>query len=54
MLDGFDTLHALASTPALIVPGHDPLVRLAFPEGPAPHINRLDAGPTRDVTDLTT
>ncbi|MEJ6397474.1 N-acyl homoserine lactonase family protein [Yoonia sp. 208BN28-4] len=45
MLDGFDTLERLASAPSLIVPGHDPLVRSRFPQGPASHISRLDVGP---------
>lgn len=49
MLDGFDTLQRLASHPRLIVPGHDPLVREVFPAGVAPHIYRLDAGPTREI-----
>lgn len=45
MLDGFATLRRLASTPGLIIPGHDPLVRQFFPQDLAPHINRLDVGP---------
>ncbi len=45
MLDGFDTLHRLASAPTLIVPGHDPLVRRYFPSDIADHITRLDHGP---------
>lgn len=45
MLDGFETLTRLASDPALIVPGHDPLVMERFPEAIAPHIRRLDGGP---------
>ncbi|MBT8457020.1 MAG: N-acyl homoserine lactonase family protein [Alphaproteobacteria bacterium] len=49
MLDGFETLHRLASAANLIVPGHDPLVRAVYPEGPAPHIHRLDAGPIREI-----
>ena len=47
MLDGFDTLERLASAPGLMVPGHDPLVRSYFPQGPAPHISRLDQGPVK-------
>lgn len=47
MLDGFDRLLALASRPALVVPGHDPLVRKVFPAGLADHVTRLDRGPTR-------
>ncbi len=49
MMDGFGTLERLASHPRLIVPGHDPLVRKIFPVGAAPHIHRLDPGPTRDI-----
>ncbi|SET48141.1 N-acyl homoserine lactonase family protein [Oceanicella actignis] len=45
MLDGFARLEALASSRGLIVPGHDPLVRRLFPQGPAAHIVRRDAGP---------
>ncbi len=45
MLDGFVQLEQLASDRTMIVPGHDPLVRQVFPEGPAPHITRLDPGP---------
>ena len=44
MLDGFETLKALASTPDLIIPGHDPLVRHHFAEGPTDFIHRLDTG----------
>jgi glyoxylase-like metal-dependent hydrolase (beta-lactamase superfamily II) len=49
MLAGFDTLRGLASSPDLIVPGHDPLVRSLFPNGVAEHIFRLDHGPTMKV-----
>ncbi|EBA11127.1 N-acyl homoserine lactonase family protein [Roseobacter sp. CCS2] len=49
MLDGFDTLHRLASDPGLIIPGHDPLVRIYFPQAMAPHIFRLDAGPIKEI-----
>jgi len=49
MLDGFATLKQLASAPNLIIPGHDPLVRDLFPAGVAPHISRLDHGPTKDI-----
>ncbi len=44
MLAGFDTLHHLASTPDLIIPGHDPLVRSYFPSDIGPEIWRLDRG----------
>ncbi|MEM1374101.1 MAG: N-acyl homoserine lactonase family protein [Pseudomonadota bacterium] len=47
MLSGFDRLHQLASRPGLIVPGHDPQVRVLFPEV-APGIHRLDGGPMGD------
>ena len=50
MLDGFERLIELASAPNLIIPGHDPLVRTYFPVGVAPHIHRLDVGPTQDFT----
>lgn len=49
MLDGFDRLEALASSPDLIVPGHDPLVRKIYPAGAAEHIRRLDHGPVGKV-----
>lgn len=49
MLRGFSTLKRLASRPELIVPGHDPLVRKVFPKGPAPHVSRLDRGPTGEI-----
>jgi glyoxylase-like metal-dependent hydrolase (beta-lactamase superfamily II) len=45
MLDGFGVLDRLASRPALIVPGHDPLVMTTFPQDRAAHIVRLDLGP---------
>lgn len=47
MLDGFDTLTRLASAPQLIIPGHDPLVRLMFPQHGESHIHRLDVGPDK-------
>ncbi len=47
MLDGFATLERLASSPRLIVPGHDPLVQEYFPSELAGHIHRLDAGPVK-------
>ena len=49
MLKGFETLQRLASSPDLIVPGHDPLVRSLFPQGIAPHVWRLDPGPLKPV-----
>lgn len=48
MLDGFETLHRLASKPTLIVPGHDPLVCEYFPSALAAHIHRLDVGPIKE------
>ncbi|MDJ0640298.1 MAG: N-acyl homoserine lactonase family protein [Paracoccaceae bacterium] len=44
MLTGFETLYRLASTPDLIVPGHDPLVRTYFPNDLGDEIWRLDRG----------
>ena len=49
MLDGFATLERLASSPDLIVPGHDPLVRQVFAPGPAEHVTRLDVGPQKPI-----
>lgn len=49
MLDGFATLERLASSPGLIIPGHDPLVRAHFPQAMAEHIHRLDLGPVSDI-----
>ncbi|MEW5423546.1 N-acyl homoserine lactonase family protein [Amorphus sp. 3PC139-8] len=46
MLNGYDTMQALASSPRHIVPGHDPLVRARYPssdKGDA--IVRLDLDP---------
>ena len=48
MLDGFETLLRLASSPSLIIPGHDPLVCEYFTQGMAPHIHRLDVGPIKE------
>ncbi|MEM8592820.1 MAG: N-acyl homoserine lactonase family protein [Pseudomonadota bacterium] len=47
MIQGFATLHRLASRPGLIVPGHDPAVRQCFPEE-FPGIHRLDRGPVKE------
>lgn len=41
MLDGFQTLESLASSPDLIIPGHDPLVMERFETAFEPHIVRL-------------
>ncbi len=49
MLAGFGRLERLASAQKLIVPGHDPMVTDLFPRDGAPHVFRLDRGPTRDV-----
>jgi len=49
MLDGFATLEGLASSPDLIIPGHDPLVRTCFPQDIADHITRLDRGPIQEI-----
>ena len=49
MLQGFDTLHTLASDPTLIIPGHDPLIRDLFSTDKADHIFRLDQGPDKWV-----
>ena len=49
MLEGFATLERLASSPGLIVPGHDPLVTELFPRDGPEHVFRLDRGPIRDI-----
>ncbi|MGC1259854.1 MAG: N-acyl homoserine lactonase family protein [Jannaschia helgolandensis] len=46
MLDGFATIQRLASSPGLVIPGHDPLVRVRFPaEAGLPETWRLSSGP---------
>jgi glyoxylase-like metal-dependent hydrolase (beta-lactamase superfamily II) len=48
MLQGFDTLRRLASSPQHIIPGHDPLVMKRYPiarEGMEDWIVRLDVDP---------
>jgi len=48
MLEGFDTLRRLASSPRHIIPGHDPLVMDRYPParaGMEDWIVRLDADP---------
>lgn len=48
MLEGFDRLRALATSPRHIVPGHDPLVMERYPaagEGMADWVVRLDIEP---------
>lgn len=47
MLKGYDILRDLASSPDLIIPGHDPLVRDYFPQDKADFIFRLDKGPDK-------
>lgn len=48
MLDGHDTLTALASSPAHIIPGHDPLVLERYPSAGPLGTVRLDAPPLMD------
>lgn len=52
MLHGFARLKALASSPELIIPGHDPLVSTRFPSvfEDARFILRLDVGPTAGIS----
>ena len=51
MLEGYDTLHRLASSPDHIIPGHDPLVLRRYPPS-APGLEgiavRLDADPVAE------
>ena len=51
MLDGFQTLHTLASSPSLIIPGHDPAVFDYFDasDGLPDFARRLDRGPSRAI-----
>ncbi len=49
MFDGFETIKRLASSPDLIIPGHDPLLFDLFPTYGADHIIRLDQGPIKDA-----
>jgi glyoxylase-like metal-dependent hydrolase (beta-lactamase superfamily II) len=44
MMDGFERLLTLASSPQLIIPGHDPLVCDLFPQDGADFVFRLDQG----------
>ena len=48
MLDGFQTLHKLASDRSLIIPGHDPLVMDLFPQAGPEYAVRLDLGPSKE------
>ena len=52
ILKGFRTLESLASTRDLIIPGHDPIVREAYPGDLASHIFRLDKGPIKPLSTL--
>ncbi len=55
MHKGFATLKSLATSPEMIIPGHDPLVREIFPEighSKSATIHRLDQGPTGDFDAL--
>ena len=49
MLDGYATLHRLASDRSLIVPGHDPLVAQYFPQDGPAFCWRLDQGPSAAI-----
>lgn len=51
MLDGFQTVQRLASSPSLVVPGHDPQVfdLYAANDGLPDFARRLDLGPVRAV-----
>ena len=52
MLQGYDRLNELASSRALIIPGHDPLVTSLFPAwGQSGFIWRLDGGMTGELPD---
>ena len=46
-LAGYRRIAGLASAPWMVIPGHDPLVRRIFPQGPAEFVSRLDVAPAR-------
>lgn len=50
-LEGYARIQALASHPALVIPGHDPIVRRLFPEVAGGFVHRLDVLP-RDFDPL--
>lgn len=48
MYQGYDKILNLASSPAMVIPGHDPLVTTLYPpEGQSGHAWRLDQGPVK-------
>jgi len=50
MLSGFDVIQNLASQTSLVIPGHDPIVKEAFPEfGSSGFIWRLDQGASNPI-----
>lgn len=51
MLDGFQQIRTLADSDAHVIPGHDPLVRAAFPSAGDPNVVALHADPTRGLWD---
>ncbi|MEM7216388.1 MAG: N-acyl homoserine lactonase family protein [Pseudomonadota bacterium] len=54
MIAGFDLIRKLASSPSLVIPGHDPQVTVSFPEdGNSGHVWRLDKGPSKPVPGIT-
>jgi glyoxylase-like metal-dependent hydrolase (beta-lactamase superfamily II) len=50
MLDGFSKIQQLASRPALVIPGHDPLVTNVYPEwGSSGFVWQLHSGPEKTI-----
>ena len=51
VLDGYETLRRLASSPAHVIPGHDPLVMQRYPAAPGLEgvAVRLDADPVGNI-----
>ena len=53
MLSGFTQIQQLASTPSLVIPGHDPIITQAFPlTGQSGFAWRLDKGPESKIEGL--
>ncbi|MEM9780591.1 MAG: N-acyl homoserine lactonase family protein, partial [Pseudomonadota bacterium] len=51
MLNGFKQIRSLADSDAHIIPGHDPLVRAAYPSRGTPNIVSLHADPVEGLWD---
>ena len=53
MLGGFKTIQTLASSPSLVIPGHDPIVTESFPAfGNSDFVWRLDKGTSKPIVGM--